>query len=71
MVKRNQYEGHCRVCGALVQSLEGVLEADDSPHGYQILCAEHAGAGLLDPPRPPEASKLPSIHTDDNARFER
>jgi hypothetical protein len=70
MAKRNQHDGPCHVCGTTVRALEGVLEADDSRHGYRILCPEHAGVGLLDPPRPPTISKLPSIHRDDT-RFER
>jgi hypothetical protein len=37
---------------------------------YRILCVEHASPGALEPPKPREASKLPSIHLDET-RFER
>lgn len=42
----------------------------ESSKGYLILCPEHASAGSLDRVEPPEVSKLPSIHTDDE-RYER
>jgi hypothetical protein len=41
-----------------------------SPFRTSILCPEHASPGALDAPKPPEASKLPSIHLGDE-RFER
>jgi len=31
---------------------------------------EHAPVGSLDPPRPPDAARLPSIHVDER-RYER
>jgi hypothetical protein len=39
-------------------------------YGYQILCPEHAPERSYDPPKPPEASGLPSIHIGEE-RFER
>jgi hypothetical protein len=53
-----------------VRALEGVVEPLEAPPWYRILCPEHIPAGALDPPQPPEASKLPSIHLGDD-RFER
>lgn len=70
MAKRNPYPARCSVCKAKIRALEGMVEACDSPPGYQILCLEHMPVGALDPPRPPDASRLPSIHLGD-ARFER
>lgn len=71
MAKRNLSDGHCSVCHAQVRALEGVVEASsDAWPWYQILCPEHMPVGVLDPPRPLDASKLPSIHLGD-ARFER
>jgi predicted DCC family thiol-disulfide oxidoreductase YuxK len=70
MRKRNPYDGRCNVCGSRVRALEGLVEATDRWPFYRILCLEDAPAGALDPPPPPEASKLPSIHLDDQ-RFER
>jgi len=70
MAKRNPYEGHCSVCQAQVRAEEGVVEATDVRPWFRILCPEHAPAGALDPPKPPAASKLPSIHLGDD-RFER
>ena len=70
MAKRNPYAGHCDVCKADVRALEGIVEACDAPPWYQILCPEHMPVGVLDPPRPPDTSKLPSIHLGD-ARYER
>jgi hypothetical protein len=70
MAKRNPYPGRCSVCHAQVRALEGIIEACDSPPWYQILCPEHMPVGVLDPPKPPAASKLPSIHLGDE-RFER
>jgi hypothetical protein len=70
MSKRNPYDGHCSVCKVRVRALEGVVEATEAPPWYRILCPEHASPGALDPPKPPEASKLPSIHLGDE-RFER
>jgi hypothetical protein len=70
MSQRNAYEGTCHVCGGVVRANEGVVEAVESRMGYRILCVEHAPTGSLEPPRPREASTLPSIHLQD-AHFER
>lgn len=64
MAKRNPYEGRCSVCKARVRANEGITEASQRPPFYRILCVEHAPAGALEAPRPPEASRLPSIHVD-------
>jgi hypothetical protein len=53
-----------------VRAGEGIIEAIDRRPWYRILCSELAPAGALDPPAPPEASKLPSIHLDEK-RYER
>ena len=47
-----------------------IVEERDAWPWYQILCLEHTPAHALDPPRPLDASKLPSIHLGDE-RFER
>jgi hypothetical protein len=65
VAKRNSYDGRCAVCGAFVRANEGVLEACEGRRGYRILCVAHAPAGALEPPRPVEASRLPSIHIDE------
>ncbi len=70
MAKRNPYAGHCTICRAPVRALEGVVEATGIWPWYRILCPEHMPAAALDPPKPPGASKLPSIHVDER-RFER
>ncbi len=70
MAERNTWDGFCSVCGSLVRALEGIVEASDGGRGYQILCPEHAPAGSLEQPKPPEASKLPSIHLGED-RYER
>ena len=70
MAKRNPYPARCSVCKAKIRALEGIVEACDSLRGYRILCPEHMPVGVLDPPRPPDASRLPSIHLGDE-RFER
>ena len=70
MAKRNARDGYCSVCRVSVQALEGIVEADDSARGYRILCPEHMPVGALDPLPPPEASKLPSIHLNEE-RYER
>jgi hypothetical protein len=70
MAKRNPYDGHCSECHAQVRALEGVIEASDAWPWWRILCPEHVPAGALEPPKPLEASKLPSIHLGDE-RFER
>jgi hypothetical protein len=70
MAKRNPYDGLCSECHAQVRALEGVIEASDVRPFYRILCPEHMPIGALDPPKPPQASKLPSIHLGDE-RFER
>jgi hypothetical protein len=58
------------VCHAQVRALEGVVEASEVWPWYLILCPEHVPVGVLDPPKPPAASRLPSIHLGDE-RFER
>ena len=65
MSKRNQYDGRCSVCNTEVRALEGVIEEGEGAKRYVILCPEHAPTGTLESPRPPESSKLPSIHTDE------
>ena len=70
MAQRNTYDATCHVCGAQVRANEGVVEAVKSRTGYRILCLEHAPIGSLEPPKPREASPMPSIHLQD-ARFER
>ncbi len=70
MARRNTWEGFCGECGSRVRALEGIVEADDVGEGYRILCPEHMPVGALDPPTPPEVSKLPSIHIGDE-RYER
>ncbi len=70
MAKRNPHDGRCSVCNVEVRALEGIVEALDRPPWYRILCPEHMPEGLLDSPRPPDASRLPSIHLDED-RFER
>jgi hypothetical protein len=70
MANRNPYDGHCSICGSQVRAHEGVAPATDSWPFYEILCPEHAPQGALDPPKPVEVSKLPSIHKD-YERFER
>ncbi len=70
MAKRNPYDGRCSVCNVDVRALEGVIEAADAWPWYRILCPEHMPEGLLDPPKRPGASRLPSIHLEDE-RFER
>ena len=70
MAKRNPYEGSCTICRVPVRAFEGVVEPTGRWPWYRILCPEHMPAGALDPPTRPAASKLPSIHLDDE-RFER
>ena len=70
MAKRNPYPGRCNECGSAVRANEGVIEASEAWPWYRILCAEHVPTGALDPPKPPEASRLPSIHAGDE-RYER
>ncbi len=57
MAKRNTWDGFCGVCGSQVRALEGLVEAVAPGEGYRILCPEHAPAGVLDPPKPPEVSQ--------------
>jgi len=64
MAKRNLYEARCTSCGAPVRAGEGIVESKPRGDGYAILCVECAAPGALDPPRPVEASRLPSIHVD-------
>jgi hypothetical protein len=70
MAKRNTWDGPCSVCGSQVRALEGIIDATGPGEGYRTLCPEHMPAGILDPPKPPDASKLPSIHLGDD-RYER
>lgn len=70
MAKRNEYDGPCGVCGVNVRANEGIVERIATTSRYHILCAEHAPQGSLDPPKPPQASKLPSIHLGEE-RYER
>jgi hypothetical protein len=75
MAKRNPYAGHCSICGVAVGVNEGIVYYDpESPHahrrGYLILCVEHSPEGIFEPPAPPEASKLPSIHRGED-KYER
>jgi len=70
MAKRNTWDGFCGVCGSQVRALEGIVEAAGPGEGYRILCPEHMPAGVLDPPKPPEVSRLPSIHVGED-RYER
>jgi hypothetical protein len=70
VTKRNTRDGYCGVCRVRIRALEGIVEADDSVSGYRILCPEHMPDGVLDPPKPPDASRLPSIHLDEE-RYER
>jgi hypothetical protein len=70
MTRRNTWDGFCGVCGSRVHALEGVVEGFGPGEGYRILCPEHIPIGALDPPQPPEISRLPSIYLDDE-RYER
>jgi hypothetical protein len=70
MARRNERDGYCSVCRVWVRALEGIIEPDGSAGGYSLLCPEHAPKGALDPPKPPDAPKLPSIHLDEK-RYER
>jgi hypothetical protein len=70
MAARNRYDGWCSVCRVPVRASEGIVEPTNKWLPYRILCPEHTPVGALDPPRPVEASKLPSIHLGDE-RFER
>lgn len=67
MAKRNRYEGRCAECGSIVAPNEGLLQAGDPSAGprYLILCPEHSPPGLLAPPAPVDASRLPSIHVEE------
>jgi hypothetical protein len=54
-----------------VRAGEGIKTPDsDARRGYVILCVEHAPERSLEPPPPPEASKLPSIHRSEE-KYER
>ncbi|HEV7943834.1 MAG TPA: hypothetical protein VGP17_13680 [Solirubrobacteraceae bacterium] len=70
MAKRNTWEGFCGVCRRKVRALEGIVQDLGPGKGYRLLCAEHVPAGALDPPVPPEASRLPSIYGGDE-QYER
>jgi ferredoxin len=70
MANRNRYDARCSVCHVHIRASEGLVQPTDARPPYRILCPEHVAAGSLDPPRPIEASKLPSIHLGDE-RFER
>ena len=66
------WDGVCRVCRVAVRPGEGIVEADPrSWRGWAILCPEHMpSAGALEAPKPPEASRLRSIHLDEE-KYER
>jgi hypothetical protein len=71
MAKSNEWDGYCSVCRAFVRKGEGMVDPDpDARRGFVILCLEHSPASKLDPPKPPEASQLSSIHLGD-AKYER
>jgi len=71
MAKSNQWDGYCHVCRVPVREGEGrVITDPDARRGFLILCPEHAPEAALDAPKPPEASKLPSIHVGEE-KFER
>jgi len=75
MAKRNEFDDRCSICGVPVNANEGTMVYDpDSPRagqrGYLILCVEHSPEGSFEPPVPPEASKLPSIHRGED-KYER
>jgi hypothetical protein len=71
MAKSNDWDGYCNVCRRPVRAGEGIKTPDpDAPRGYLILCVEHAPEQSLRPPSPPEVSKLPSIHRDED-KYER
>jgi hypothetical protein len=71
VAKSNQWDGYCNLCSVPVRKDEGVMVPDtDARLGYLILCVEHASPSSLEPPAPPEASKLPSIHQDEQ-KYER
>jgi hypothetical protein len=70
MAKRNTWEGFCGVCRCKVRALEGIVQDLGPGKGYRLLCPEHVPTGALDPPAPPEASRLPSIYCGDE-QYER
>jgi hypothetical protein len=70
MTKSNMWDGFCKVCRARVRPGEGVVEADaGARQGWVVLCPEHSSS-VLDPPAPPEVSRLPSIHLGEE-KYER
>jgi hypothetical protein len=71
VAKSNQWDAYCAECRVFVRKGEGRVIVDpDARRRYTIVCLEHAPDVALDTPKPPEASKLPSIHRDDE-RYER
>jgi hypothetical protein len=65
MAKPTNRDGFCAACGTPVRSGEAAVIPDsDYKQGYRILCLKCMPDGSLDPPKPPETSKLPSIHRD-------
>lgn len=70
-MQRNDYAGNCTSCGTPLRDSEGIKQAAETARGYEILCLECAPSGALTPPKPPEASKLRSIHLDDEAWFQK
>jgi hypothetical protein len=70
MAKRNIRDGYCSVCRVRVRALEGIIDPHGPGGGYSLLCPEHMPDKALDPPKPPDASRLPSIHLNEE-RYER
>jgi hypothetical protein len=71
MAEPNEWDGYCDVCHRAVRADEGIKTPDpDATRGYLILCVEHMPEGSLEPSRPPEVSRLSSIHLDEG-KYER
>jgi len=71
MAKSNQWDGRCHVCRVRVRKGEArVIPDPDARRGFLILCPEHASEAALEAPKPPEASRLPSIHVGEE-KYER
>jgi hypothetical protein len=70
VAKSNEWDGYCCECGGLVREGEGrVITDPEARRRYRIFCLEHAPV-WIDPPKPPEASRLPSIHLGEE-KYER
>ncbi len=66
MAKSNEWDGYCAECRVFVREGEGrVIPDPDAKRGYAIFCLEHAPPASIDPPKPPEAARLSSIHLGD------